>query len=63
MRPLWRGRRIHRSTRAQAVTDIFEWPELIAVTDLASARLAVETIVEQGEGARGDWIKSHFGTS
>ena len=48
--------------RAQAVTDIFEWPELIAVTDLASARQAIETIVEQGEGARGDWIKSHFGT-
>jgi hypothetical protein len=48
--------------RAQAVTDIFEWPELTAVTDLASARRAVETIVEQGEGARGDWIKSHFGT-
>ena len=49
-------------TRAQAVTDIFEWPELIAVTDLASARQAIETIVEQGEGARGDWITSHFGT-
>jgi hypothetical protein len=49
-------------TRAQAVTDIFEWPELIAVTDLASAGQAIETIVEQGEGARGDWIKSHFGT-
>jgi hypothetical protein len=48
--------------RAQAVTDIFEWPELIAVTDLASARQAIETIVEQGEGARGDWLKSHFGT-
>src|SRR5438876_5966896 len=47
--------------RAQAVTDIFEWPELIAVTDLASARQAIEVIVEQGEGARGDWIKSHFG--
>jgi hypothetical protein len=46
----------------QAVTDIFEWPELIAVTDLASARRAIEVIVEQGEGARGDWIKSHFGT-
>ena len=41
-------------TRAQAVTDIFEWPELLAVTDLASARRAIETIVEQGEGARGD---------
>ena len=48
--------------RAQAVTDIYEWPELIAVTDLASARRAIETIVEQGEGARGDWIRSHFGT-
>ena len=22
---------------------------------------AIELIVEQGEGARGDWIKSHFG--
>src|SRR5215831_3982680 len=48
--------------RARAVTDIFEWPELIAVTGLDSARQAIETIVEQGEGARGDWIKSHFGT-
>jgi Ferritin-like len=48
--------------RAQAVTEIFEWPELIAVTDLASAGRAIETIVEQGEGARGDWIRSHFGT-
>jgi hypothetical protein len=46
----------------QAVTDIFEWPELIAVTDLASARRAIEVIVEQGEGARGDWMRSHFGT-
>jgi len=49
-------------TRAQAVTDIFEWPELIAVSDLASARQAIQVIVEEGEGARGDWIKSHFGT-
>jgi hypothetical protein len=48
-------------SKAQAVTDIFEWPELVAVTDLASARKAIETIVEQGEGARGDWITSHFG--
>jgi hypothetical protein len=47
---------------AQAVTDIFEWPELIAVTDLTSARQAIEVIVEQGEGARGDWTRSHFGT-
>src|ERR1700758_4438046 len=27
--------------RAQAVTEIFEWPELIAVTDLASASAAI----------------------
>jgi hypothetical protein len=46
---------------AQAVTATFEWKELTAVTDLASASRAIEVIVEQGEGARGDWVKSHFG--
>jgi Ferritin-like len=46
---------------AQATTTIFEWPELTAVTDLASAWRAIEVIVEQGEGARGDWLVSHFG--
>jgi hypothetical protein len=46
---------------AQAVTATFEWKELTAVTDLASAGAAIELIVEQGEGARGDWVKSHFG--
>jgi hypothetical protein len=47
--------------RAQATTDIFEWKELTAVTDLKSASSAIEVIVEQGEGARGDWVNSHFG--
>jgi hypothetical protein len=47
--------------RAQATTQVFEWPELTAVTDLASASAAIEVIVEQGEGARGDWVESHFG--
>jgi hypothetical protein len=46
---------------AQAVTDTFEWKELTAVTDLSSANRAIELIVEQGEGARGDWVESHFG--
>ncbi|HEY9287959.1 MAG TPA: ferritin-like domain-containing protein [Candidatus Dormibacteraeota bacterium] len=46
---------------AQATTDIFEWPQLTAVTNLASASQAIELIVEQGEGARGDWVNSHFG--
>ena len=47
--------------KAQATTQVFEWTELTAVTDLASASTAIEVIVEQGEGARGDWVKSHFG--
>ncbi|OLC56096.1 MAG: hypothetical protein AUH85_07365 [Chloroflexi bacterium 13_1_40CM_4_68_4] len=47
--------------RAQATTEIFEWPELTAVTDLVSAKRAIELIVEQGEGARGDWRNAHFG--
>jgi len=47
---------------AQAVTATFEWKQLTAVTGLASASRAIELIVEQGEGARGDWVKSHFGT-
>src|SRR6202165_2722286 len=47
--------------RAQATTQIFEWPELTAGTNLASASSAIEIIVEQGEGARGDWVNSHFG--
>ena len=47
--------------KAQATTDIFEWPQLTAVTDLGSASRAIEVIVEQGEGARGDWVNSHFG--
>ena len=46
---------------AQATTEVFEWPELTAVTDLASASAAIELIVEQGEGARGDWRNAHFG--
>jgi hypothetical protein len=47
--------------RAQATTEVFEWPELTAVTDLASAKAAIELIVEQGEGARGHWRDAHFG--
>src|SRR4051812_45388276 len=46
---------------AQATETHFRWPELIPVTDLASARQAIDTIVEQGEGARGEWRDAHFG--
>jgi CDGSH-type Zn-finger protein/truncated hemoglobin YjbI len=47
--------------RAQATSDDFHWPELVTVTDLESAQRAIDTILEQGEGARGDWEKAHFG--
>ncbi len=49
------------SPRAQATAELFRWPQLIAVTDLASALAAVEEIIEQGEGARGDWRQAHYG--
>lgn len=47
--------------RAQATPEMFRWPDLVAVTDLASAQQAIETIIEQGEGARGDWQAAHYG--
>jgi Ferritin-like len=47
--------------RAQATPDRFRWPQLLAVTGLASARAAIEEIIEQGEGARGDWRPAHYG--
>jgi Ferritin-like len=47
--------------RAQATSTDFQWPELVAVTDSASAQRALDTILEQGEGARGRWETAHFG--
>ena len=50
------GRRRRRRRQAH-----FRFAELVAVTDLASAHAAIDTIVEQGEGARGEWRDAHFG--
>ncbi len=47
--------------RAQATQQYFGWPELIAVTDAASAQQAIDEILEQGEGPRGNWKDAHFG--
>jgi CDGSH-type Zn-finger protein len=47
--------------RAQAIPENFGWPQLVTVTDLASAQRAIDTILEQGEGARGHWEHAHFG--
>ena len=53
------------SPNAQASTRYFRvperMPELIPVTGLASAVQAIQTIVEEGEGARGGWQGAHFG--
>jgi hypothetical protein len=46
---------------AQATERYFSFPELVAVSDLASALHAIEAIVEQGEGVRGDWQNAHYG--
>ena len=47
--------------RAQATAANFRWAELVCVTDLASAKRAIEEILEQGEGPRGEWRDAHFG--
>src|SRR5271166_2456273 len=47
--------------RAQATQEHFGWPELVPVTDLASAQRAIAEILEQGEGPRGHWESAHFG--
>ncbi|MBA3303905.1 MAG: ferritin-like protein [Acidimicrobiia bacterium] len=47
---------------AQATADYFHFPELVAVTDLSSARRALGVLVMQGEGVRGDWTEAHYGT-
>lgn len=45
----------------QATGEYFRWDDLVAVTDLDSACRAIEFVVEQGEGARGDWQNAHYG--
>jgi hypothetical protein len=47
--------------RTQATPGLFRWPQLIAVHDLESATAAINEIIEQGEGARGDWRPAHYG--
>jgi hypothetical protein len=46
---------------AQTSQEVMRWEGLVAVTDLESAHQAIDVIVEQGEGATGDWREAHFG--
>jgi hypothetical protein len=49
------------AARSQATQEYFGWPELVAISDLASSKRAIQTIITEGEGARGHWEKAHFG--
>lgn len=48
------------SLDAQLGPDIMDLPGLVTVTDLRSAVLAIDTIIEQGEGGRRDSEESHY---
>jgi len=45
----------------QAEESAFGWPILGPITNLEQAEAAIERIVEQGEGATGDWTDAHYG--
>ena len=45
----------------QASESTFGWPDLVPITDLEGAASALERVVEQGEGATGDWETAHYG--
>ncbi|HXW33617.1 MAG TPA: ferritin-like domain-containing protein, partial [Acidimicrobiales bacterium] len=53
---LFIGPRFH-----QAEEGSFHWPDLGPISDLEGANRAIERIVEQGEGATGDWATAHYG--
>jgi hypothetical protein len=45
----------------QADEATFRWPLLVPITNLDGAHWAIQRIVEQGEGAAGDWERAHYG--
>ena len=45
----------------QADEATFRWPDLLPITDVEGASRAIQRIVEQGEGATGDWSTAHYG--
>jgi hypothetical protein len=49
------------SPSQQMTPDLVHFPDLIEVTDRASALRAVNEIVHQGEGGRADRVDSHYG--
>jgi Ferritin-like len=48
-------------SRSQTRGELFGWKELGPISNTDEAVRAIEAIVEQGEGPRGDWRNAHFG--
>ena len=46
---------------SQTRGELFGWKELGPISSTEEAVRAIEAIVEQGEGSRGDWRNAHFG--
>ncbi len=46
---------------SQTRGELFGWKELGPITNTDEAVRAIEAIVAQGEGSRGDWRNAHFG--
>ena len=46
---------------SQTRGELFGWKELAPISNADEAVRAIEAIVEQGEGPRGDWRNAHFG--
>lgn len=46
---------------SQTRGELFGWKELGPISNADAAVRAIEAIVEQGEGPRGDWRNAHFG--
>ena len=46
---------------SQAAGELFGWPQLRPIDSCDAAVQAIESIVEQGEGPRGNWRNAHFG--
>ena len=46
---------------SQTRGELFGWKALAPISNTDEAVRAIEAIVEQGEGARGDWRNAHFG--
>lgn len=59
---LWGDERLFIGpVEAQAHGELFGWSKLQPITSCDDAVAAIEEVVKEGEGPRGDWRNAHFG--